>query len=259
MKPFARQHVDAPSFSDTIARSFAEASAGVARRATQAGAPSGASAASEHRERVYLDMRANVAARVSRSMQSAGSDMPDVPHPRMVGVLLPEISIAPVSELSAFVTAEHTAGRHGVLDGEGMPVVWPWESRHSAQPSKRPQDTLDAMINQGIDAATVDGSRGRFSTGVRAWFSFNEDERSSPHRPMDPNMPLMLKLHEEWRIMRFVCALVQERGVAVTTASQYFSQVQGWGWTTACERVGASWKACSPWFYVVTYNMKVSM
>jgi hypothetical protein len=89
-------------------------------------------------------------------------------------------------------------------------------------------DTLNRLINLGLDKASADGLRGRNSTGVKAWFAFCADEHASPHRPLDPVSPLFLKLTEEWLAMRFVCALVQERGVSVETASQYFSTTQGW-------------------------------
>ena len=187
-----------------------------------------ARAESSKRERLYVDMRSKAAARASRSLETIGSDMPDVRHPRLVSVLLPELSIDPVAEIHTFVREEFAAGRRGVVDGDGLPVVWPWERAAAPSSSKRPLDSLDTFINEGLDAATKDGHRGRFSTGVRAWFSFHEDERSSPHRPMDPNSPIMARLQEEWLAMRYVCALVQERGVMVTTAAQYFSQVQGW-------------------------------
>lgn len=45
---------------------------------------------------------------------------------------------------------------------------------------------------------------------------------------MDPMAPLWAKLEEEWLAMRFVCALVKERGVQPKTAASYFSAVQGW-------------------------------
>ena len=49
------------------------------------------------------------------------------------------------------------------------------------------------------------------------------------NRPLDPTTTtLWEKLEDEWLAMRFVCALVQERGISPTSAGQYFSCVQGW-------------------------------
>ena len=47
-------------------------------------------------------------------------------------------------------------------------------------------------------------------------------------RPLDPNAPLWCRLEEEWLVMRFVCHLVQTRGVMPETARNYLSQAQGW-------------------------------
>ena len=48
-------------------------------------------------------------------------------------------------------------------------------------------------------------------------------------RPLDPqSTPLWGKLEDEWLAMRFVCALVQDRGISPTSAYQYFCAVQGW-------------------------------
>ena len=90
-------------------------------------------------------------------------------------------------------------------------------------------DARDALVNVGLDKASADGSRGRNKTGVRAWRAHCSDEGMDPDRPLDPNIAsLWDKLKEEWLAMRFVCALVQERGVSVETASSYWSSVQGW-------------------------------
>ena len=85
-----------------------------------------------------------------------------------------------------------------------------------------------ALINEALDKASADGRRGRNNTGVRSWFAFCRDLGYTPERPMDPLAPLYAKLEEEVLAMRFVCALVQVRGVAVKTAAKYFSAVQGW-------------------------------
>ena len=88
---------------------------------------------------------------------------------------------------------------------------------------------IDQLVEEALNMATADGKRGRNSTGVRAWVAFVEDVLGeSPHRVLDPNVPLWVKLEEEYLAMRFVCALVEERGVTPKTAYQYFCQVQGW-------------------------------
>ena len=89
---------------------------------------------------------------------------------------------------------------------------------------------LDDLINASLDKAAADGQRGRTHTGVKAFRTFCKDVLGvSPHRPLDPmNTPLIEKLEEEWLCMRFVCALVEERGITPTSASVYFSAVQGW-------------------------------
>jgi hypothetical protein len=94
----------------------------------------------------------------------------------------------------------------------------------------RQRHRLDDLIELGLDHASADGKRGRQYTGVRAWFAFCEDVMATPaDRPMDPlTTPLWEKLEDEWLAMRFVCALVQDRGITPTSAGQYFSSVQGW-------------------------------
>jgi hypothetical protein len=88
----------------------------------------------------------------------------------------------------------------------------------------------DDLIELALDHACSDRGRGRTKTGVRAWFTFCEDIMGTPaNRPMDPlTTPLWEKLEDEWLAMRFVCALVQERGISPQSAYVYFSCVQGW-------------------------------
>ena len=137
-----------------------------------------------------------------------------------------------------------SSSRHTVLDEGGRPIVWPWEqqapaSALAAAAARQHSGYMpvwqiaasgkwDSVINDALDRASADGKRGRGSTGVRAWFAFHRDLGEPPVRPLDPMAPLMFKLVEEWRCMEFVCALVEERGVAVDTARSYFSSVQGW-------------------------------
>jgi len=122
---------------------------------------------------------------------------------------------------------------------DGTKIVWPWEERHipglvggKAEAQHRPvraYHRLDDDVNKYLDLASADGHRGRKHTGVKAWFSFCEDVMKTPgDRPLDPNAPLWVKLEEEWLAMRFVCALVEERGLQPQSASVYFSAVQGW-------------------------------
>lgn len=100
---------------------------------------------------------------------------------------------------------------------------------------------IDRLVNLGLDNATADGKRGRFSTGVRAWHVFVEDDLGlSPARPMESYAPLYARLQEELLVMRFVCALVEVRGVEVDTAARYFSQVQDWHarlWATSAATI----------------------
>ena len=134
-----------------------------------------------------------------------------------------------------------------VLDERGSGIDWPWERQserwrprgifshecdRSGASSSRPARVwhpLDTMLNNALDQASRDGKRGRTHTGVRAWFSFCEDTMGTQaERPIDPNEPLWVKLEEEWLAMRFIIALVEERGITTESARQYFSSVQGW-------------------------------
>ena len=128
------------------------------------------------------------------------------------------------------------------VDENGHPVHWPWEPASRTTRSKAPpapgrtsrqvrkHHPLDDQIDMYLDAASAYGKRGRTTTGVRAWFAFCHDVVGTPaDRPVDPfTTPLSDKLEDEWLAMRFVCALVSERGVTPDTAAKYFSSVQGW-------------------------------
>ena len=125
-----------------------------------------------------------------------------------------------------------------VRDERGAVITWPWEQGAARSSHSEPQrvsifdvarsGAYDEMINSALDAASSDGRRGWNKTGTRGWRSFCEDKGISPHRPVEPWAPLMLKLSEEWLCMEFICSLVEKRGVAVETARSYFSQTQGW-------------------------------
>ena len=89
---------------------------------------------------------------------------------------------------------------------------------------------LDDLINTALDHASADKQRGRTHTGVKAFKAFCSDVlQVTPHRPLDPlHTSLAEKLEEEWLCMRFVCALVEHRGITPSSAAVYFSAVQGW-------------------------------
>lgn len=128
-----------------------------------------------------------------------------------------------------------------VFDESGREVIWPWEGGHRYEQGAsrdgkcgisrpvRAWHPIDEAVNRALDQASKDGKRGRSHTGVKAWFAFCEDIMGTQaDRPMDPNEPLWAKLEEEWLAMRFCCALVEDRGIAVESARVYFSAVQGW-------------------------------
>ena len=145
-------------------------------------------------------------------------------------------------EHSGLYEAPHVAdaSRGRVLGTDGQPIYWPWESEHNrvqnrAAPFKstrqlRKRHQLDDLVELGLNYASKDGNRGRTHVGVRAWFSFCTDIMGVPaDRPMDPmSTPLWEKLEDEWLAMRFVCALVQDKGLTVNSASQYFSSANAW-------------------------------
>jgi hypothetical protein len=132
-------------------------------------------------------------------------------------------------------SSSHLIPTHGVADENGRTIVWPWQTTSEPQPNfitsrpARQWHSLDPSVNAALDMASSDGQRGRKHTGVKAWHAFCEDTMGQQAaRPLDPNEPLHVKLEEEWLAMRFVCALVEVRGVAVETARVYFASVQGW-------------------------------
>jgi hypothetical protein len=100
----------------------------------------------------------------------------------------------------------------------------------------------DALIERALNLASRDGRRGATHTGVRAWKAFAQDEGVSMARPMEAYAPLGARLHEELLAMRFVCALVQVRGVKPSTAAGYWSAVQGWHAREFGVKIGAGIK-----------------
>jgi hypothetical protein len=134
-----------------------------------------------------------------------------------------------------------------VLDEEKRKIDWEWSNERKTMGSAtarlmagnelsrssrmlRTWCKYDDLIDKALDFASADGRRGRWKTGVKAWFAFCEDVMGVPaNRPMDPmTTSLWEKLEDEWLVMRFVCALVQERGITPQSAAVYFSCVQGW-------------------------------
>ena len=151
--------------------------------------------------------------------------------------------LEPTSIMEPLVTeAPHANIGSDVVDADGQRVFWPWQSdaveppqqsavqRYTSTRLIRARHRLDDLIDLALAHATADRKGGVEHTGVRAWYSFCEDIMGVPaDRPMDPlTTPLWEKLEDEWLAMRFVCALVQDRGISPSSAYQYFSAVQGW-------------------------------
>jgi len=134
-------------------------------------------------------------------------------------------------------TTSTQSGR--VCDEVGIEVAWPWENRPAegqaararvAQLSAERQRMMmahDSLLERAMLMSSADGAMGENTTGVRAWKEYCAKLGISYLRPLDPNASLADKLEEEQLAMRFVCALVQERGIQVDTAANYFGQVQG--------------------------------
>ena len=122
--------------------------------------------------------------------------------------------------------------RNRMFDEQGEPIVWPWEAIDGMSPVRQAEMRsplpIDASIRRAINSAVHRGDGGESSTGVRAWKSFCASLEISAHRPLDPNEPLWVKLEEEWLVMRFVCDLVESRGIRPKTASAYFGAAQSW-------------------------------
>ena len=94
-------------------------------------------------------------------------------------------------------------------------------------------------LSDGLARASADGQRGAKHTGVKAWKAFTVDEmRTTPCRPMEASAPLWAKLCEEWLAMRFICSLVEVRGISVPSAANYWGAVQGWHARTFGIKIG---------------------
>ena len=134
--------------------------------------------------------------------------------------------------------------RRLIADEQGSAIRWPWDPRADVelQPTRavnaapgcpdpaRPYfaalDPLsgslsaheaDATVAAGLQAATSDGAGGENTTGVRAWKQFCGRNAREFIRPVAPEAPLWVKLHEEQWIMRFVAHLVDSRDIDATT------------------------------------------
>ena len=113
-----------------------------------------------------------------------------------------------------------------VYDANGKAIVWPWKEAAHKDTRQRTEIPIDANVRKALASATASGTV--LSTGTRAWAEFCNSLDTTPHRPMDPNAPLWLKLEEEWLAMRFVCHLVEKRGILPRTAASYLGDAQGW-------------------------------
>ena len=130
---------------------------------------------------------------------------------------------------------------------DGFLARFPWLQQHQGQvycaKAARLAHPLDRLVNLGLDNASIDGKRGAEHTGVRAFKAFCADEmHTTPHRPLDVAAPLWARLQEELLAMRFVCALVEVRGITVKSASTYWSAVQGWHAREHGVKIGGGFK-----------------
>ena len=115
----------------------------------------------------------------------------------------------------------------------GAPIRWPWETPTAGVASPAPRGRAfrhDDFLSSALDAASADGKRGSKKTGVKRFAKFCRDELRTTHeRPIDPaTAPLWALLEEERLVMRWVCSMVEDDGIAVDSAAQYVSQAQGW-------------------------------
>ena len=204
----------------TPGTSSGEAEAGWAAMGTTAGAdtPHVASTRFEGRQ----------AERARRSAEAAFSSMGGEARAARAGREAALVGAQMAS--TPFLDGYHQRRDGATFDQGGEPVAWPWEQAQGAVGGRRVRapHAADKMVNAGLDQATARGDRGYNHTGVRAWRSFCEANGEPSDRPLDPNCPLWVKLEEEWLAMRFVCSLIEDRGIEVNTASQYFSSFQGW-------------------------------
>ena len=139
----------------------------------------------------------------------------------------------------------HTVSRtkEGVFAPEGDRVPFPWEdttgiltqqmgqcciASYMSAPVLPDAMPCDGLLSQAMMMSSADESMGEDTTGVCAWKQYCAKHNVSPVMCMEPNAPLEWKLKMELFCMRFICSIVEERMIAVDTASNYFGHVQGW-------------------------------
>ena len=158
-----------------------------------------------------------------RAQRIEDTDVPDV--------LMPDVFTEDSAEDPAEAWLQHGPGVSGlrISDENGDVINWPWEaSQQRRTGGKRRRHRLDGVIINGLMHSMASGDMGANSTGVRHWKKYCAANHMSPHRVLDPNAPLEIKLHEEWNAMRFLAWLVQDVAVTPRSAATYFGQVQGW-------------------------------
>ena len=143
-------------------------------------------------------------------------------------VLLPDCFDAEEPDSTAFI--EKGMRRLIVSDETGTVIDWPWEETGATRCTggKRRRHRLDAVIGLGLFHSYAKVGMGENSPGVKRWKAFCAEQGTTPHRPIDPNAPLSVKLKEEWFLMRFVASLIEDHGLAVSSTATYVGQVQGW-------------------------------
>ena len=88
---------------------------------------------------------------------------------------------------------------------------------------------LDECIANAMNQSYHTGDAGWETTAVRWWMRYHFQRGEDPFKVASSNASDQEKLEDEWRMMRFQTWLVEgkEPGVAVETAAQYGSTVQG--------------------------------
>ena len=127
-----------------------------------------------------------------------------------------------------------------VIEPSGEEITWPWESPKAnsrpcgkatpVEPKKRKRDGPNhtSLMERALLVSNADGAGGENTTGMRAWREFCLKRGYHVLRALDPNASLAEKLAEEHICMEFICWLIEERGIAVGSAANYFGSVQGY-------------------------------
>ena len=89
---------------------------------------------------------------------------------------------------------------------------------------------LDSTIHRAMNASYHDGTGAWNSTAVRWWIKYHIARGEDPFHVHGPDASVLDKLDDEKRLMRFVVWLACEKEptVAIDTAKEYASTVQGW-------------------------------